>query len=272
MKLFISVDMEGISGLANWQEAEISKHMEGDLLAAIEGALEAGVEYILVADSHGRGMNIRPEILPDNVDLYRGYPRPFYMVEGLTSDFDLAFFIGYHAPAGFYTGQMDHTFSTTLYRVTVNGEEFGEAELNGLFAGSHGVPVGLITGDRALFEFSRNKFPETTEFVVTKEGVSKYSAKLYPVRRVREEIREKAKIVASKASELKIFSREKQEEGYTVEIELVDTLSADFASLMPGMERLSGRKLKYRAKSADEILKLINSVSILSSASRFMNH
>ncbi len=268
MKVFISIDMEGISGLANWKEKQevMSKHMELDLLAAIEGAFEGGADYILVADSHATGMNINPDVLPPDVDLIRGYPRPLYMVEGLTSEFDIVFFIGYHAPAGFSRGQMDHTFSSfSIYRITVNGEEFGEAELNALYAGELGVPVGLITGDKALFEFSSNKFPPTTRFVITKDGISKYSARLYPLEKVRNEIKIRAKEVVSEVEKLQIFKREKVHNGYVVEIELLDTLRTDFAALMPGIERVGGRKVRYSATNAREVLKLVHTVSALAS-------
>ncbi len=273
MKVFISVDMEGISGLANWKEPRdvMSKEMETDLLAAINGALEAGANEILVADSHSVGMNISPDVLPDKVTLIRGFPRKFYMMEGLTSDFDVVFFIGYHAPAGYIHGQMDHTYSSfSLFEVKVNGEVFGESELNALYAGHLGVPVGLITGDKALFEFSHRKFPSTTKFVVTKEGVSRFSAKLYPVSRVREEIKTKAYEVVKNTSSLEVFKREHKDGKYYVELTFSDTLKADLVEVMPGFERIDGRKLVYGASTPSEVLRVVNAASIMGSYARFL--
>ena len=272
MKVFISIDMEGISGVASWRERQevYSKHMEADLLAAIHGAFDGGAKEIVVADSHSTGMNINPEVLPKNVQLVRGYPRVYYMMQGLTSDFDVVFFIGYHAPAGFIHGQMDHTFSSyTIYEVRVNGEVFGEAELNALYASYLGVPVGLITGDRALFEFSRPKFPDSVEFVVTKEGLSRYAAKLYPLEQVRKEIRDKAKTAVMKKHEL--FNRSPDQDGnYEVEIDVIDTLKADFIAIMPGIERVSGRTLRYYAKNPAEVLRVVHSAAIMGAYTRFL--
>ncbi len=62
MKVFISIDMEGISGLASWKEdsRRITEMMVGDLLAVMEGAREGGARFFRVADSHSYGMNIPP--------------------------------------------------------------------------------------------------------------------------------------------------------------------------------------------------------------------
>ncbi len=273
MKVFISVDMEGIAGLANWKELRevMSKEMEADLLAAINGALEAGANEILVADSHSVGMNISPEVLPDKVTLIRGFPRKFYMMEGLTSEFDVVFFIGYHAPAGYLHGQMDHTYSSfSLFEVKVNGEVFGESELNALYAGQLGVPVGLITGDKALYEFSSKKFPPSTEFVITKEGISRYSAKLYPAKKVRNEIRAKARDILGKLDSLEIFKRDALDGRYEVEITVSDTLKADFIEIMPGFERINGRTLKFFASTPAEVLRVVNAASILSAYAKFL--
>ncbi len=273
MRVFISIDMEGISGLVNWREPRerMSKEMEADLLAAINGAMEAGAEEILVADSHSLGMNVSPDILPDNVTLVRGFPRKYYMMEGLTPDYDVVFFIGYHAPAGYIHGQMDHTYSSySLFEVKVNGEIFGEAELNALYAGQLGVPVGLITGDRALFEFSHEKFPSSVRFVVTKEGISRFSARLFPVSRVREEIKASAYKVVKNVNSLEIFKRPLDMGKFMVELTLSDTLKADLIEVMPGFERIDGRRLIYRASSPAEVLRVVNAASIMGSYAKFL--
>lgn len=273
MKVFISVDMEGISGLANWKEPRevMSKEMEADLLAAINGALEAGADEILVADSHSVGMNISPEVLPDRVTLVRGFPRKYFMMEGLTSEFNVAFFIGYHAPAGYIRGQMDHTYSSySLFEVKVNGEVFGEAELNALYTGQLGVPVGLITGDKALFEFSHPKFPPTTKFVVTKEGVSRFSAKLYPLSKVRKKIKDAAYEIVRNVNSLEIFKRHTDNGKFAVELTLSDTLKADLIEIMPGFERVDGRRLMYIASTPAEVLRVVNAASIMGSYARFL--
>ena len=249
----------------------MGREMEKDLLAAIEGAFEGGATEILVADSHSVGMNVSPNSLPDRVRLVRGYPRTYYMMAGLDESFDVAFFVGYHAPAGYLHGQMDHTYSSfSIYEVRVNGEIFGESELNALYAGELGVPIGLITGDKALFEFSSPKFPETTRFVVTKEGMSRFSALLYPVQEVRAEIRRKAEDAAKNAGSLELFRRRPENGEYVVELTLLDTVRADLASIMPGMERVDGRTVRYHAKSASEVMRVVHATAIMGAYARYL--
>ncbi len=273
-RVFISIDMEGISGLANWKEPRdvMSKMMLGDLMAAIEGAFDGGADRILVADSHSYGMNIPPHELPRNVELVRGYPRKYYMMAGLDGDFDVVFFIGYHAPAGYLHGQMDHTYSSfSIFRVRVNGEVFGEAELNALYAAELGVPVGLITGDSALMEFSKPNFPETVRFVVTKEGMSRFSARLYPVEEVHEKIREQARETVNASKSLKLFDKLDPDGGYELEIELNDTLKADLIEVMPGFERIDGRRLMYRASTAADVLRVVHASAIMGAYARLLS-
>ncbi len=249
----------------------MQREMEQDLIAAIEGARDGGADEILVADSHSVGMNITPRNLPDGVKLVRGYPRKYYMMAGLTSDFDVAFFIGYHAPAGHLHGQMDHTYSSySIFQVKVNGEVFGESELNALYASELGVPIGLITGDKALFQFSSPKFPETTRFVVTKEGESRFAAILYPVQKVREEIKKATAEVVAHTSELRLFRREPVDSKFHLEIEVIDTLRADLIEVMPGFSRIDGRKLAYEANSAAEVLRVVHAAAIMGAYARFL--
>lgn len=261
MKVFISIDMEGISGLASWKEdsRRITEMMVGDLLAVMEGAREGGARFFRVADSHSYGMNIPPESLPPDAELVRGFPRPYYMMEGLTDEFDIVFLVGYHAPAGTEFGQMDHTYSSSsYYRITINGKEVGEAEINALYASELGVPVGLITGDRALYEFSRQNFPDPVRFVVTKEGVTRYAALLYPLERVREELRKGAREAVERSGEMGFFSLKPP---YEVEIEFLDTLRADLAASLLFLRRTSGRKVVFEAKRAEEVLRHIVSIA-----------
>ncbi len=263
MKVFISIDMEGISGLASWKEdpRRITDMMVRDLLAVIEGAREGGAGFFRVADSHSYGMNVPPEALPPDVELVRGFPRPYYMMEGLTDEFDLVFLVGYHAPAGISSGQMDHTYSSSsYYRIAINGREVGEAEINALYAAELGVPVGLITGDKALHDFSRPNFPDPVRFVVTKVGVTRYAALLYPLERVREELRKGAREAVERSKEMGFF---RLEPPYEVEIEFLDTLRADLAASLPFLNRVSGRRAVFRANNADEVLRHIVSMATL---------
>ena len=79
LKVFISVDMEGITGVVNWEDVRrdgkdydyFRQIMTKETNAAIEGALEAGATDILVRDSHGSARNILPEMLKMSNPLYQ---------------------------------------------------------------------------------------------------------------------------------------------------------------------------------------------------------
>ncbi len=105
LKVYISVDMEGIGGVvtneqlgpAGFEYQRARQFMTDEVNAAIQGARDAGATQILVSDSHGNGQNILIDQLPNDVTIIRSWPRPLMMMEGIDSTFDAALFIGYHS-------------------------------------------------------------------------------------------------------------------------------------------------------------------------------
>src|SRR3954454_247762 len=120
--------------------------MTGEANAAIRGAFAGGATEGLVNDSHGTMDNLLHEELDPRARLVFGAPRPSCMVQGISRDDDVAVFVGYHAGAG-AEGVLAHTFSSNFTELRVNGQPMTEAEVNGLYAASYGVPVGVVTGD-----------------------------------------------------------------------------------------------------------------------------
>jgi len=173
MKVYISCDMEGISGVVAGKQTEgngeeykrAQKLMTDELNAAIEGALAGGATEILVNDSHGHMRNILIEELNPKAQLISGSPKPLLMMQGIDASFDAAFFIGYHAQAGTAYSVLDHTYAGIVYQVSLNGRPMGETGLNAALAGYFGVPVVLVSGDKLLVE-------EATALLGTVEGVA----------------------------------------------------------------------------------------------------
>src|SRR5687768_15773919 len=105
LKVYISVDMEGITGVvtneqlgpAGFEYQRFREFMTKEALAAIQGARDAGATEILVSDPHGNGQNLLIERLPADVMVVRSWPRPNMMMQGIDSTFDAAIFIGYHS-------------------------------------------------------------------------------------------------------------------------------------------------------------------------------
>ncbi len=152
MRIFISVDMEGISGVEKVEEIfrgmpayqTFRQIMAGDVNAAVQGAIDGGAADIVVADSHGYMCNIRPKDLSQRARLRSGMKRVLCQFKGFSHRFDAAFFVGYHSKAGTADGILSHTWIPAFKDVRVNGLSVGEYGLNGYLVGSFGVPVILL--------------------------------------------------------------------------------------------------------------------------------
>src|SRR3954465_14677051 len=156
MKVFISVDMEGTSGLERLEEIfrglpgyeRFRPLMAGDANAVVQGVIDAGADEIVVSDSHGYMCNIRPDDLVPGVRLKRGQlRRRWCQTKGFESDFDAVLLVGFHAKAGNENAILSHTWITSFLDVRVNGQSVPEPSLNTWLAGAFGVPVVMLSGD-----------------------------------------------------------------------------------------------------------------------------
>ena len=164
LKVFISVDMEGLAGVV--AAADVSPSgpdyphfrtiMAGETNAAIDGAFRAGATEVIVRDSHGDKRNLLPGDVDSRARLLRGASAgPKNMMEGIDSSFDAVVFIGYHAKAGTPDAILEHTSTGNVVDFTINGVSLPEGGYNALTAGLYGVPVVFVAGDRALVEQMR---------------------------------------------------------------------------------------------------------------------
>src|SRR5262245_56471429 len=158
LRVFISADMEGITGVVNAAQLgageldyeRFRKLMTAEVNAAIDGALAAGATKLTVADSHGNGLSLLPDELNPKARLIRSWPRPLEMMEGVEGGFDAALFIGYHASINTPQAVRAHTISSRrFFDVRLNGQHASEGLLNAAVAGQFGVPVVLVSGDEA---------------------------------------------------------------------------------------------------------------------------
>src|ERR1700722_20958725 len=105
LKIYISADMEGVAGVVTadqlgptgFEYERFRGFMTAEVLAAIQGARDAGATTIVVSDSHGNGENLLIDQFPTDVTIVRSWPRPLQMMEGIDSTFAAVVFIGYHA-------------------------------------------------------------------------------------------------------------------------------------------------------------------------------
>jgi D-amino peptidase len=164
LKILISCDMEGITGVTSWDHVNPShaeyqrfRHiMTGDVNSAIEGAFAGGADEVVATDGHWNGSNILIEELDKRAKLNSGIETSQHsMMQGIDDSFDGVFFIGYHARACSENGILDHTWSTNFNNVWLNDVLVGEYGLNAALAGSFGVPVVMISGDQTACQQAR---------------------------------------------------------------------------------------------------------------------
>lgn len=248
MKVFISVDMEGISGIVDNTMTSRSQGdyekgralMVGDVNAAIEGILSFGQAEITVSDGHGGMNNIDPEALHPKAVLVRGRPKPQSQMAGLDGSFDAAIFIGYHSMKGTHLGILSHTYSGgNVESLHINNLEVGETAMNAGIAGYYGVPLVLVAGDLAVTEEVKALNPKI-HTVATKEAISRVAAKCLHPMKSRELI---------KAETIKAIEDMENIEPFvfpppiTYRIRFTDAKRADAASFMPSARRLDGKTI-----------------------------
>jgi len=250
-RIFISADIEGITGVVDFKETEKNKDdyrtfrklMAGEVNAAVEGALEAGIDECYVRDAHGDARNILPEALHRKTRLIRGWAdTPLCMMEGIDDSFDAVMFIGYHAAADTPDATLKHTMSLRISEVRLNGILLAEAGLNALIAGMYNIPAVFIAGDRAVCDYAANTFPGI-ETVAVKHGMGTAAVNMHPAE-ARRIIYEGARKSIEKPHPPAPF---RPDPPYEMIIRYRYEHSAYKAAFYPGTERLNAMMIRFQS-------------------------
>lgn len=256
MKLFISTDLEGVSGIVGWQQlgpeggehyATARRLLTMDVNAAVEGALEASATEILVDDCHGALLNIGYEELHPEADIVLGTSdghRPQYLMEGLDASFDLVLLIGIHAQSQDWPGILSHTYSTHLKTVSFNGIAVSEARMGAAIAGTYGVPVGMVSGDDRICQEVTGWLPGV-ETAIVKYALDRQTARCLSHKKALARIRRAAKTAVQRASEFKPYTFEAP---VRLEVSLFDPSLAYRAACIPGVDRDENDTVVFQAK------------------------
>jgi len=254
LKVYISVDMEGIAGIVASSQTGPGGHdygwarrlMTAEANAAIAAAFDAGATEVVVNDSHGPQTNMHPDEIDRRASLITGQPKPMGMTQGLDSTFQAAIYIGYHAHGSEAASVLGHTYSGALKHVRVNGQEVGEYGLNGMVAGHFGVPVVLISGDDKIAAEAQAFFPGI-EAVVVKQGIAMSAARTLHPEEARARIAAGVKAALGRRASIRPA---RLTTPITLEIELSQMAYADAAAIIPGMVRVNGLTVRYVAPDA----------------------
>jgi D-amino peptidase len=272
MKILISVDMEGASGIASFRETGYPrvplsdpqaspdyltgrKWLTGDVNAAVEGAIEAGATSFVVHDSHGGNMrNLNLDDLHPSVETVRGMPITLYEYEDLDDSYDAAFLIAMHARAG-EPGFISHVFDWPLLReVRINGQPVGESEISAALASHFGIPTVLITGDDLVCAAMDEWTDGQIETAVVKKSFSRYAVRCLPLDRARQEIREAARRSLQRLADIEPRGFEAP---IKLEVDINDRQIAGYVAWMPGIQYDGNSTVSYTGENFLEVYKAL---------------
>jgi D-amino peptidase len=262
-RIFISVDMEGITGTVTPREisgegADYQRYrsiMTQEVVAAIAGAREAGATEFVIADAHGDMQNLILEDLPQDVRVVTGTERPLSMMEGIQhGHFDGAMFIGYHASASAMSGVRAHTFaSARLSEVKLNGVNASEGYINAAIAAQYGTPVILATGDDvAVAEL----VPTIggAETVAVKTAIGFHAAETMMPAAAQAKIKAAAKRAVERIGQIKPA---KIAAPAVLDVTFHYYRPAELLAWLPGVERTGSRSIRFQGKDIATAMRLL---------------
>lgn len=271
MKLYISVDLEGMTNVNFWHEIDFRdpsfeyhrKIVNKQIIQICNSLFKRYKELkkITICDSHAFGNNILYEELPENVELIRGFPRPYYMMEGLTEEYSGVLLLGYHSKSG-DIGNLDHTYSLKIDNIYINGKEMSEFLINSYLAGEYGVPTIFTSGGNEYIKYVHSLDLEV-DTLVTKEELGKFSSKIQSSEVLEKNIHESIMHL----KEVKEYTPIKIESNLEVQIRFLDTLYAEVASWIPTVTRENGKTIRYSTKNIKEFYEILMVIIFLLEAS-----
>jgi D-amino peptidase len=254
--------MEGIAGVVTgdqlspggFEYERFRGFMTAEVVAAIQGARDAGATTIVVSDSHGNGENLLIEQIPEDVTIVRSWPRPLAMMEGIDSSFAAVVFIGYHASTNSMTGVRAHTMSSaTLTSVQLNGVVVPESGFNAAIAGHFGVPVVAISGDDAAVAEAQ-RLIGGIEGAVVKRAISFHAAATMTPQAAQKLIREKVKAGVARRAELRPYVLTTP---IRMDIGFKNYRQAELLGYLSIVERTSSHSIRFTGRDMVEVAKFI---------------
>lgn len=272
LKVFVSVDMEGIWGVVHSDQTSADsrdysyarKWMAEDVNAVVEGLLEAGATEVVVNDSHGSMRNILPQDFHPKASLISGSPKPLSMMQGIDGSFAACIFVGYHAKAGTTSSILDHTISgSAMKSIKINGLELPELGINGAIAGYFKVPVIMLSGDAETCRQAKTILGSEIVTADVKEGLGRFAARLLPADEARRRLKEGAKQALLKRDKIAPF---KLNPPLNFELEFQTSAQAEMPALLPQVKRTGPRTVTFTANDYLEGFKLMRAIIALASA------
>ncbi len=263
MKVLISADMEGTCGVVSWVQVmppevvggsepsstveyeRARARMTKEVNAAIQGALDAGAEEVIVNDSHDGMRNLLPDEMLPGSRYVNGNDKPLGMMQGVDLEgIGCVLYTGYHAKAGTPNAPLAHTWTGWLNDVRINGVSTGEFGINAAVAGHFGVPVTMVAGDLRAVEQVRAHLGQQVVGVPVKTGLSTFAALNDHPAEAQAKIRKGAEqaVKAAKSAKPWVLPANSR-----IELAFDHQARADQACYVPGVERIGEREVAWTA-------------------------
>jgi D-amino peptidase len=266
LKVYISVDMEGIAGIVTpdqlgptgFEYAKAREYMTGEALAAIAGARDAGATQIVVSDSHGNGENLLIDRFPPDVTIIRSWPRPLMMMQGIDSTFDAAVFVGYHAATTNPGGVRAHTISSAhLAAVELNGVAMPESGINAAIAGYFGVPIVAISGDNVAVAEAQTLIG-SMEGAVVKQAISFHSAATMTPDAAQLLVRQKVKAGIQKRASLRPYVVRPP---VRLDVTFKNYTPAEMLTYLPNVQRTTSHGIRFEGRDILQVSKFLEFIN-----------
>ncbi|HET7551075.1 MAG TPA: M55 family metallopeptidase [Gemmatimonadaceae bacterium] len=263
LKVYISADMEGIAGVvtadqlgpSGFEYNRFREFMTSSVLAAIEGAREAGATEFVVSDSHGNGESLLIDRFPEDVTIVRSWPRPLGMMQGIDSTFDAVLFIGYHAATTNPAGVRAHTLSSAHYAaVKLNGVAVPEAGISAAIAGHFGVPVVMISGDNVAVSEAQQLIDRNIAGAVVKQAIGFHSAATLTPQAADKIIRAQAKAGVERRAQIEPWVLKKP---VRLDLTFKNYLPAEVMALLPIIHRTDSHTIHFEGKDMPEVSRML---------------
>lgn len=258
MKVYLNADIEGTAGITMWDETrrsmpadylEFRALMTAEVVAACEGAREAGAEEILIKDAHDSARNIILEQLPAYTRIIRGWSgHPDAMMFGVSPEHHAVIYTGYHSKAGTETNPLAHTSNGRISRLLLNGALASELTMNARCAAEYGVPSAFLAGDAGICADAGAEIPGILT-VATLEGFGPATTSLAPAR-ARAAIRDGVRAALSRDVSALL---PKAAESYELVIEFNNPVDAYRAGWFPGAKAHGPRAVAFESPSFFEV-------------------
>ena len=262
VRIFISVDMEGIGGITTVRQTTrgtddyswARQLMTHETNAAIAGAADAGALKIVVSDSHGDMGNLLPLELDPRAELVQGTPKlPWSMMTGIEEGFTGCVFLGYHAGAGTGAAILDHTFTGWFADIRVNGLSWNETHLNTALAGTFNVPLLFVSGDEECCNQATAALPWVRAFA-TKTGFAAMSGRTKSPKTVQDATRRLVVESVKNADKAQVC---RPDVPFALEALLTSSALGDMLAIVPGAERTSPRSVKFECADVRTMYRML---------------